>query len=64
MPKFTEKMFYHMKAVDEFNGDAPDGAWWAMLQETAAKYVEFDDAHDAVHAYLVWSREQKKDHAG
>ena len=39
------------------NDDLPDGAWWAVLEETAAVFLvnhnlDSDDANDAVHQWV------------
>lgn len=54
-------LMYEMKAVDDANGDAPDGAWWMMLQDTAGFFYARigesppnDDYNDCVCAYLDW----------
>lgn len=37
-------------------GDAPDGAWWAMLENAAEQFLEnhnlHGDSNEAVHQYL------------
>ncbi len=59
MSSFPEMLFYAMKAAEEFvAADAPDGAWWAILQDTAYWYMNEEDIKgdpfEAVHAYLKW----------
>ncbi len=59
--KHTDELFYYMKAVED--EDAPDGAWWAMLQDAAQHHADNKgleiteaEAFDAVHAYIAWNR--------
>ena len=59
--KHTDELFYRMKAVDD--DDAPDGAWWAMLQNAARHHAKDRDleiteaeAFDAVQAYIGWKK--------
>ena len=49
-------LFGYMSGADD--DDAPDGAWWAMLQDAAASCLEVepdsDEAFEAVHEYLAY----------
>jgi len=52
--KKHEKVFYYMESWDD--GNLPDGAWWAMLEdgvkcfneEHGTKYDPFDTVHEYV----------------
>ena len=63
MPAFPEQLFYTMKAADEYNADEPDGAWWAILEDTARWYMKENNVKgkpfDAVHAYISWKAKEK-----
>ncbi|OED40244.1 hypothetical protein ACH42_17170 [Endozoicomonas sp. (ex Bugula neritina AB1)] len=52
----NELVFAFMEAFDD--DDAPDGAWWAMLEEGVRAYNELNntryDEHNTVHAYLKY----------
>ena len=49
-------LFGYMSMADD--DDAPDGAWWAMLQGAAAEClkvdVDSDEAFEAVHEYIAY----------
>ena len=49
-------LYGFMSGADD--DDAPDGAWWAMLQEAAAACLEVDndstEAFEAVHSYIAY----------
>lgn len=65
MSNFPELLFYTMKAADDLLAfDAPDGAWWAILEDTARWYMkEHDiegDPFDAVHAYIAWRHDEEE----
>lgn len=47
-------LYGFMSGADD--DDAPDGAWWCMLQEAAATCLEceFDEAFESVHAYIAY----------
>ena len=50
----SDYLFGYMSMADDEN--APDGAWWAMLQGAAATCLEVeadsDEAFEAVHHYI------------
>ena len=59
--RHTDELFYRMLAAE--NEDAPDGAWWAILQDTARHHAEDRgleiteaEAFDAVQAYITWKK--------
>lgn len=45
-----------LNAMHEAASDAPDGAWWAMLEDTVVQYNRRTgngyDANDAVHKWV------------
>ena len=49
-------LYGFMSGADD--DDAPDGAWWAMLQGTAAECLgvdsDSDEAFEAVHGYIAY----------
>ena len=49
-------LYGYMSMADD--SDAPDGAWWAMLQDAAASCLEVDvdsdEAFEAVHGYIAY----------
>ncbi len=61
-----EELFYTILAADEDANDAPDGAWWAMLEDTV-KFWNRDrgtslDEHETVHQYLQWCKSNNAKH--
>jgi hypothetical protein len=63
MPKLkdlTEEMFHYMEAVE--NDHAPNGAWWAMLEDAAKQFADdhnrIVDKNQAVQDYLIWCIQQ------
>lgn len=51
----TDSLVGFLEAFDD--EDLPDGAWWAMLEEGAESFAEFNnlknyDANSMVHEYL------------
>lgn len=62
--KFPDALMHFIDVQNDIAGDAPDGAWWAMLEEGVRNYNKHRGAHfeenDAVHAYLKWSSEHEK----
>lgn len=54
--KDKHELFGYMSMADD--DDAPDGAWWAMLQSAAADCMgikaDDDRAFDAVHDYIAY----------
>ena len=55
------EMYQAMKVTDEIaaDDDIPDGAWQAMLEDTARQYASdnklYVDSFDAFMDYLEWS---------
>ncbi len=49
-----DHLYGHMSVSDD--DDAPDGAWWAMLEEAVVRYNEQHNKHydpfETVHAYI------------
>jgi len=57
------EMYQAMKVTDEIAADdIPDGAWQAMLEDTARQYASdnklYVDSFDAFMDYLEWSNKQ------
>ena len=57
------EMYQAMKVTDEIAADdIPDGAWQAMLEDTARQYASskslYIDSFDAFMGYLEWSNKQ------
>ena len=49
--------------MEDFNDeDAPDGAWWAMLEDSVVIYNEANktnfDPFESVHAWINWHNKQ------
>lgn len=61
--RLRERFKAHMAAHD--NDDLPDGAWWAVLEEAAQKFLDthrinkpWQDANSAAHQYIRMLNEQ------
>lgn len=58
----ADHLYGYLSAHDD--DDAPDGAWWAMLEDGVRSYNEQHhtnhDPHETVHAYIA----QKVDEDG
>ena len=62
--KLPDELYWELVAVDEFNSDAPDGAWWALLEDQVSfwnkKYKVQIDEHDMVHLFIKQLSEKQK----
>lgn len=56
--EINHEMMGYMHAAEDKN--APDGAWWAILEDAARAYAEMKgitvDANEAVHQYIDWEK--------
>ena len=56
MSDYPEELLYFIKCHDD--PIAPDGAWWAMMEDAVSLYNKDNGTHfdenDAVHFFLKW----------
>lgn len=59
----NKELMGYLDGVNELHSDAPDGAWFALMEAAAENYntlfgEETFCANSAVHAWMNWTNEE------